>query len=217
MSDGPPLITKLFETPVIAEMLPGHERLQDSIRTTIGTRRASDAGVIRSNLNGWQSTPDMMRWGGEASQSVGRHFIGLCDRFTGQPASRGPNPPPFLWMLDLWANVNPPGGSNNYHNHPGAVWSAVYYVDVGDEAADVGGELVFQDPRMPATRMLPLDLRYRSPEGTLYQEEHVLKPRAGMMVMFPPWLLHSVRPYRGTGERISLAMNATAAHAPRGM
>lgn len=29
------------------------------------------------------------------------------------------------------ANVSPPGASNEYHCHPGAVWSAVYYVDDG--------------------------------------------------------------------------------------
>lgn len=219
MIAGNPQVAKLFETPVIVDVLPDHARLEAAIRAAVADKRASDPGVVRSNRNGWQSGPDMMRWGGEAAQAVGRHFIGLCDRFTGESRAPEPGAPRFLWMLDMWANVNPPGGSNNYHNHPGAVWSAVYYVDVGHDGAgggEVGGELVLQDPRMPMTRMLPLDLRYRSPEGVLYQEKHVLRPRAGMMVMFPPWLMHSVRTYRGTGERISLAMNATAAYPPGG-
>jgi uncharacterized protein (TIGR02466 family) len=34
-------------------------------------------------------------------------------------------------------------------------------------------------------------------------------PKAGRLVMFPSWLLHQVRPYRGTAERISIAFNLT--------
>jgi uncharacterized protein (TIGR02466 family) len=159
----------------------------------------------------------MMRWGGEAAQAVGRHFIGLCDRYTAD-IRQSANMPPFLWMIDLWANSNPPGASNNYHSHPGAVWSAVYYVDdgyAGSPDASLGGELALQDPRMPMTQMLPLDLRYRSPDGKAYISEHLLRPSSGMMVMFPPWLLHAVQPYAGGGERISLAMNATAVRTPQ--
>jgi hypothetical protein len=35
----------------------------------------------------------------------------------------------------------------------------------------------------------------------------VLRPKSGRLVMFPAWLLHQVRPYTGTVERISIAFN----------
>ncbi|MEZ5648896.1 MAG: putative 2OG-Fe(II) oxygenase [Alphaproteobacteria bacterium] len=35
----------------------------------------------------------------------------------------------------------------------------------------------------------------------------MLSPHAGMMVLFPSWLVHAVRPYRGTHTRISIAFN----------
>ena len=35
----------------------------------------------------------------------------------------------------------------------------------------------------------------------------VFLPKAGRLVLFPSWLLHQVRPYRGTAERISIAFN----------
>lgn len=215
MTERGPHVTNLFETPVIFDRLPDHDGLNGQLREMITRRRAGDPGVVRSNANGWQSGPDMLRWGGDPALAVARHFIGLCDRYTGDPRPPAPGEGRYAWTLDLWANVNPPGASNNYHNHPGAVWSAVYYVDAGS-GGNMGGELVFQDPRMPTTRMLPFDLRYRKPDGSLYDEEEVVEPRTGTMVMFPPWLLHSVRPYRGTGERISLAMNATVSPAPPG-
>ncbi|TAN08894.1 MAG: hypothetical protein EPN45_08130, partial [Rhizobiaceae bacterium] len=33
------------------------------------------------------------------------------------------------------------------------------------------------------------------------------RPKPGLMVLFPSWLFHQVRPYRGTHERISVAFN----------
>ena len=32
-------------------------------------------------------------------------------------------------------------------------------------------------------------------------------PRSGLLIMFPGWLRHSVRPFEGRGERISVALN----------
>jgi uncharacterized protein (TIGR02466 family) len=34
-----------------------------------------------------------------------------------------------------------------------------------------------------------------------------IRPKAGRLVMFPSWMIHQVRPYRGTAERISIAFN----------
>ena len=37
--------------------------------------------------------------------------------------------------------------------------------------------------------------------------ESVVQPKAGRMVLFPAWVLHQVRPYKGKAERISVAFN----------
>jgi uncharacterized protein (TIGR02466 family) len=34
-----------------------------------------------------------------------------------------------------------------------------------------------------------------------------VRPKAGRLVMFPAWLLHQVRPYKGKAQRISIAFN----------
>jgi len=62
---------------------------------------------------------------------------------------------------------------------------------------------------MPFIRMLPFELRYRKPDGTAADTQVSIRPIAGQIVMFPPWLYHSVHPFSGTGTRISIAMNAT--------
>ena len=202
-------LATLFETPLILDRLPNAGQLNAELKQAIATRRVTDPGVRKSNWNGWQSDVDMLAWGGEAANRLAEHFVGLCNNF-----SAVSDPGAFVWSIDMWANVTPPGGSNEAHVHPGVVWSAVYYVEdgyggSGDPA--LGGELVLYDPRMPFVRMLPFDVRYRRPDGRPAESQTAIRPIAGQIVMFPPWLSHSVHPFRGEGERISIAMNALAA------
>ena len=99
------------------------------------------------------------------------------------------------------------------HTHPGAYWSAVYYVDAGYAgAADprLGGELILMDPRMPMILMTMPNLRFRVPGGRPHEPQLAMRPRSGRIVMFPAWLNHGVMPYRGQGERISIAANLNA-------
>jgi uncharacterized protein (TIGR02466 family) len=207
-------VGSLFETPVIVDTLPNAAALNAELAAVARTRRNADRGVVKSNWNGWQSTPDMLGWGGAAAATLARHFIALCQQFTYQAH---PEAEPFRWFVEMWANISPPGAANESHCHPGAVWSAVYYVDdgyAGSKDPALGGELVLYDPRMPAVRMIPLDLRYRGPDGKIAQSQMAMRASAGRLVMFPPWLMHAVRPFNGTGERISIAMNANAVPEP---
>ena len=201
-------LANLFETPLILDAVPDAAGLNAELKQAIDNRRASDPGVRKSNWNGWQSDVDMMAWGGDAATKLAEHFILLCNNF-----SAVVDPGAFVWSVEMWANVSPPGASNEAHVHPGVVWSAVYYVEDGcGGSADpaLGGELVLYDPRMPFVRMLPFDVRYRRPDGRASESQTAIRPTAGQIVMFPPWLLHSVHPFHGQGERISIAMNALA-------
>jgi uncharacterized protein (TIGR02466 family) len=109
----------------------------------------------------------------------------------------------------MWANVNRSGHGNEFHSHPGAFWSAVYYVDDGGIDADpsLGGELEFMDPRGPLPAMNAPHLGYAMPGGLTGGATERIRPRAGRLVMFPAWMIHQVRPYQGTAERISIAFN----------
>ena len=202
-------VVNLFETPLILEQLDGCAELNSALRAAILDRRDRNPGVRKSNWGGWQSDTQMLGWGGEAARRLGEQFIALCNQVTA-PA---PNTQPaFQWTIEMWANVSGSGAANEAHAHPGAVWSSVYYVETGqnEAGAPIGGDLALYDPRLPASRMLPFDLRYRRPDGQVYQSLSAVRPVAGQIVMFPPWLLHSVHPYQGDRERISIAMNANA-------
>jgi len=199
-------IEGLFPTPVLAEPWPYAAKFNALLRAAIGTRRQQSAGVIKSNLLGWQSDLQMLEWGGEAARALSDHVLHRCEEITAD--LRGPDH--IRFYPEMWANVSPPRASNQTHAHPGAYWSAVYYVDDGyfgspDKA--LGGELVFLDPRFPMVRMRTPDLRPLGSDGESEHHEVWFRPRSGMLVIFPSWLQHSVRPYHGTGVRISIAIN----------
>lgn len=203
-----PRIINLFTTPVIAESWPGAAQLNAELHRVILAHEARSKGVTKSNLQGWQSEIDMLTWGGEAAKHLATHVVKRCEELTADIAASGRRR--FEWLPEMWANVSRRGASNMAHCHPGAFWSAVYYVNDGyggssDKA--LGGELLLIDPRFPMVRMRTPDLRYRASENDYDNQEIWMRPHTGLLVMFPSWLFHSVMPYLGNGARISIAIN----------
>lgn len=212
-SFGGPQAASLFETMVVIDKMPDAAAINRHLRETILARQANDAkGVEISNVGGWHSDTAMLRWGGEAAQALLARITAAADRHSVDIKAQAGRPR-HRWFPEMWANVSGPGASNQFHRHPGAFWSAVYYVDDGYGGSSdraLGGELVLEDPRMPAIRMAAPDLRFRRPGGHPDHHETWMRPESGRIVMFPAWLAHSVRPYRGTGLRISIAVNLSA-------
>jgi uncharacterized protein (TIGR02466 family) len=114
------------------------------------------------------------------------------------------------WTVQAWANVNGPGDGNICHYHPGSFWLATYYyVADGGCASDpsLGGEFEMLDPRGPGRGMYAPALKCAGEDGTSVGSAETIRPRPGLLFLFPSWLRHQVRPYRGTGLRISIAFN----------
>jgi uncharacterized protein (TIGR02466 family) len=199
-------VTPLFATPVVLVDLPDVARLNADLRRVITEREKAVPGTQHSNLGGYQSSWDMNQWGGAAALRLLDAGRDVANRLT---TDRTGQPVRVQWKANMWANVNRAGHGNEFHTHPGSFWSAVYYVDDGGIAADpaLGGELEFMDPRGAAPAMYAPNLAFATPGGLSSGACESMSPRAGRMVMFPAWLLHGVRPYRGTAELIYIAFN----------
>jgi uncharacterized protein (TIGR02466 family) len=198
-------LVTLFGTPVLIEELPRAAALNAELARTITAREQSHPGTQHSNLGGWQSDWEMDRWGGASAiklLAIGRN---TANRIT---TDRQGRPVSIQWKANMWANINRTGHGNEFHSHPGSFWSAVYYVDDGGIDADpaLGGELEFMDPRGPGPAMYAPQLAFGS-AGLSVGANETVRPRSGRLVMFPAWLLHQVRPYRGAARRISIAFN----------
>lgn len=211
-----PEIIPVFATPIVTLEVPDSAILNVDLRRVIAEREKGQESTCHSNLGGWQSTWDMDRWGGPPAIKLMAVARNLANRMTTNrkgEAGGGPHPGYFAvtWHGNMWANVNRSGHANEFHSHPGAYWSAVYYVDDGGIEADpsLGGELEFMDPRGPLPAMNAPHLAYAAPGGLTAGATERIPPRVGRLVMFPSWLMHQVRPYFGAATRISIAINLT--------
>ncbi len=196
----------LFATPVAAIMLPDHKERNAALEKVILSRRETHPGVEASNNGGWHSTRDFAEWGGPH----GRLLLATASSAVTQlTRDRNGHPVRPKWIVEAWANVNQAHSSNACHYHPGSFWSASYYVSDGGCLADpeIGGEFEMMDPRGPAPMMHAPMLKFAGEGGLSAGSAETIQPRPGLLFIFPSFLLHAVRPYRGDALRISVAMN----------
>lgn len=194
-------VLHFFPTPVIVDEVSGAADLNRQLEEVILDQQKAEPGLKLSNRGGWQSKRNFRSWAGDAGTRIIDHAVALANASTGHRQDRLPP----QWNVDVWANVSSSGAFNMSHIHGGSFWSAVYYVRAGDGE---GGQLVLHDPRMPGLRMHAPGLRFKDTGPDVRAE---IQPRSGLMVLFPAWLSHSVEPWQGEGNRISVAMNIRSA------
>ena len=214
-SDNYPLKVKaqplaLFETPVAYATLGQAERLSADLLAAIAKKRSESHGIKRSNEGGWHSDTDMLEWGGAAAQKLAETAISVAKKMS---HFEGASVNDFNWQTKMWANVTEAGGLNTLHAHPGNLWAAVFYLDMGKtegETQDSGGNFYLEDPRFPLVSMHNPGFRLLDGSGRPQQIQTQLKLKEGNMIVFPAWLRHGVHAYKGDEQRISVAMNIDA-------
>jgi uncharacterized protein (TIGR02466 family) len=102
-------------------------------------------------------------------------------------------------LTACWANINPKGAFHVPHHHPNNFLSGVYYLKT-QEGAD---SITFHDPRPSVETIAP---RYRN-TNRFNAMEHAIPVRTGRIVIFPSWLVHSVRGNMSDEIRISISFN----------
>ena len=200
----------LFETPVAYATVTQAEDLSRDLLAAIELRRSQTPGIKRSNEGGWHSDTEMLQWGGAAAQKLADTAIGVAKKMS---HFEGAGVEDFDWQASMWANVTEAGGLNSLHAHPGNLWAAVYYLDLGRQAEgeqDSGGNFYLEDPRFPLAAMHNPGFRLLDGQGRPQQVQTQLKLSEGNMIVFPAWLRHGVQVYRGDKQRISIAINIDA-------
>lgn len=201
-------VKNLFPTPfVMASLAPYDIARVNSVLIPMLLKKAEESqGVHVSNAGGWQSDARLPEWGGEPVNVILMSLKELLGQVTlyldNMEFKRGA----IDWKINGWANINRKGDSNTLHTHPGAYWSAVYYVQV-DEEENTGAELELLDPRGPLPSIYCPLLRFGIQGYVTAGGSELHKPKAGECVLFPSWLQHAVKPYTGSGTRIYLAFN----------
>ena len=153
-----------------------------------------DPGVAKTNRNAWHSTTDMQNRP-EYRPLIDELFKMVNQVFEEEFLTRG------AALGNMWANINPPGGYNQPHVHPNAVFSGVYYVKVPPNS----GRLVCQDPRPGIQTCMPDRKKEQVPKH-LWRDVRI-EPKENRAIMFNSWLWHSVEPNMSNETRISVSYN----------
>ena len=123
------------------------------------------------------------------------------------PQGRGPWTPGRyrLQMIDVWLNVQRAGDYNPTHTHGGS-FSGVLFLEVPPQIVNnsFDGQLCFHGPEEWHIQSFRTGMA------------HYVLPVPGEFYVFPAWQPHSVAPFRGEGERLSLAFNVMAVPQPPG-
>jgi len=185
------IIEKFFPTIVYGKdvQLDNKQLAQDIINWS-----NKDKGVNKTNYKGWHSTTDM----GEKPeyQLLLTELIRMQQEvYEKEHLDRQPK------LGNMWANINPPGGMNQPHIHPNALFSGVYYVQSNPKA----GRLKIYDPRPGAQINMPTR-KSGDPGRDLWRDANI-EPIPGRIIMFPAWLWHSVEPNQSNSTRISVSFN----------
>jgi len=197
-------VMPLFSTWIyLCEEGPRHlnERLEQLTRQLMRDNRN---GTCRTNDGGWHYAFDLFQLEEpvvtEFRDQMVQHVEAFLNYFRPKDRKKKDH-----FGLQGWINVNRPGNHNVLHCHPGSFLSATYYVKVPEDMQ--GGKIAFRDPRGPAVAM------YETPGIELPWVGSGMgipfSPATGQLLMFPAWLEHRVEPFDGSGERISIAFNAT--------
>ena len=182
-----------FPTPIyIADIK--HPTLNQELERDIIAWSNKDKGVIRTNVQGWHSTTNMHERP-EFKKLV--NMLYDCQKTVYEQEYYESEPV----LGNMWANINPPGGSNRAHQHPNSLWSGVYWIKTPKNC----GHLKIDDPRSAAAMVRPKQKEGQLP-SRLYRETHY-EPIAGRCIMFPSWLMHCVDPNKSNDIRISVSFN----------
>lgn len=163
-------------------------------------RKRGSSGRVVSNGGGWQSdnldpqTPELAPLYAE----VRKRLDEVHRAFELQPDMH-------QVITEAWININQKGHFNYAHDHPGSLFSAVYYVKGGPDK----GELEFKTPITAHTYTISNEVvqNFNSFTG----HAMVIPPVTGDLLIFPAWLLHRVNMSRSDEDRISIAFNSRAA------
>ena len=194
-----------FAVPLLRLFVPNAEALNRDLKAILLAKEkempANTFGKTRSNMGGWRSNKDVLHWDEPAIKTLQNEIVKAVklmmhngSTFKDRAKFGGLN-------MVSFANIHRNGSYNVTHAHAQVHWAVVYYVETGrpEPGYPNNGHIAFQDSRVAATGL--------DTPGFTFNQEFSIEPKPGMMLVFPGWLYHSVYPFFGEGERMSIATN----------
>jgi hypothetical protein len=107
----------------------------------------------------------------------------------------------FDYPFSFFAKVGK-GSSHDIHTHPNSIISGVFYLECNDNSAPI----IFKDPRA-YYKYIHYEQIFGRKDGYYLLPEYVVKPKPGMLLLFPAWLEHEVPKQLSDENRVTLVFN----------
>jgi len=184
-----------FSTPIWSHQVPDHEPINQDILAVMHLLEADSESLNKSNVGGWHSHRQLHQCEEIAHirQAIGSGCV-RCARALAFDFDSFE-----LAINGMWLIRNGPGDLNKAHIHPNTMLSGVYYVQTPPDC----GKIEFFDPVMARTATAYPKTEHRRINANAAAYE----PVEGLLLIFPSWLQHWVRPNRGVGDRVSISFN----------
>lgn len=189
-------VNLVFPCPIWASLIDNHKEINTRMENYIKSHKEMDTeGKKVSNIDGWHSKDFNLK-----DDEVVFFINSISYKIKKTMEDMG-------WDLiknkveitNMWSIINSRGSSNSTHIHSNCYLSAAYYV----KAPEKCGDIVFHDPREAKLIRKPK----MSNANKLNAEEINIQPQAGLLVLFPSYLYHSVRENLSESERIVISFN----------
>jgi len=105
-----------------------------------------------------------------------------------------------LMITNMWFNINKYKDSNASHTHPFSVLSGVFYVQAPKDC----GELIIVNPSK---------ISHFTHDNSFFEynqynsTSNFITPKENILIIFPSWLEHFVKPNMSKSDRISFSFN----------
>lgn len=104
---------------------------------------------------------------------------------------------------ETWYHITRTNGMHDTHKHPNCSWCGVFYLDPGD------GEDGW------TSFVTPIDSTYLDYGNRFLNDTAlIMKPKEGLLILFPSYLAHGQKLYTGKKDRIVVAFNMTVHEVP---
>ena len=185
-----------FSTPVWASKIDNFKNVNKEMLDYIFNLKKKDPdGITKSNFIGWHSKDFDLN--DEAPkkfiEAIKANINGALNDMNWDLKKQ------FVKINSLWAIINEEGAFNQRHHHGNSDLSAAYYV----RAYENCGDIVFYDPRPAPVYKHPIS---KTP-NILNASVNSIKPEEGLLVLFPSYFEHSVKPNYSKQKRIVISFN----------
>lgn len=192
-------IVELFPTKIYRNTYPDAYKLKDTVFSKISeifnnTENNNNQFMQNGTLCSYHVEDNLhKKFSSELSHVT--DFIEDCARAYWKENEYYEELSPFV--LQMWANSTPRGGSVSSHLHGSIPFTGVLYVDASPEQ----GNLIIENPNDTLLMSQPIN--------PLAQQlmEYEVKVSTGDLILFPGWMKHRVKPNNTDKPRLILGFN----------